>query len=589
MPALRFGPYVVLGDATSLPFGMRYRVEHRVLGTHHDLEVVSDDAMHDEHTVRAFVAAARARAAIGHRNVCAVRDSGRLRDGRWYAVADALDGPTLAQHLAARGPLGRRAILEIVAQIANGQGAIRAAASGGGGTGTITADRIRIVAQAGNPLHVVLEWSPAPPHGIADVRALALLVTTLAHGAPTDDVDDARDGTWVPLLRAAIDGAAGAPPTARGFALALAEALPDGLELVRRCARELFDTGDLVSTMRASARDRPRLRFTRDERIGEGGMGEVWRGTISGQHGFARPVALKYVHAALADHPVFARRFIDEARIAARLVHPNIVAVLDFDRDLEGRLVLAMEHVDGPSLDAVLATGPIPPAIAAHIIVELLRGLAHAHALQVIHRDVSPHNVLVSRGGAIKVSDFGLARVRDAAGTPSTRALGKPPYRSPDHVAGAPIDERSDLFCAGIVAWEMLAGRALFVGSEREILVQIATTQIPRPRRYRAEVPEALEAIVMRMLEREAAARPATADAVIAAIIASRCLPPDGRGDLVSFLARRAGPATEATRPRRGSRTVVAHRRSRPAARSWWLVVLAGALVGATVGVLATL
>src|SRR5262249_43293388 len=152
-------------------------------------------------------------------------------------------------------------------------------------------------------------------------------------------------------------------------------------------------------------------------------MAEVFAGTMNGIEGFARQVAVKRVLPGLSQLPAFATMFVAEARIASRLAHPNIVSVLDFSHDPAGRLLLVMEYVDGKDLASLLDSGPIPPSLAIFILVELLRGLGYAHDLPdpetgtrgVVHRDVSPQNLLLSYEGAVKVSDFGLAKARAAS------------------------------------------------------------------------------------------------------------------------------------------------------------------------------
>jgi serine/threonine-protein kinase len=151
-------------------------------------------------------------------------------------------------------------------------------------------------------------------------------------------------------------------------------------------------------------------------------MAEVFAGAAIGAEGFSRKVAIKRVLPGFSDHAAFARMFIDEAQISSQLVHPNIVSVLDFDRDAEGRLFLVMELIDGVDLHALLATGLPPVPAVVFVIAEVLRGLGFAHDLPtasdmrgVVHRDISPHNVLLSWEGAVKVSDFGIAKARAAS------------------------------------------------------------------------------------------------------------------------------------------------------------------------------
>jgi serine/threonine-protein kinase len=177
----------------------------------------------------------------------------------------------------------------------------------------------------------------------------------------------------------------------------------------------------------------------------------------------------------LADYsriPEFATMFINEAQLASQLQHENIVNIVAFDKDADGRLFIVMEFVEGKDLAALLATGPLPASIAVFICLAMLRGLQHAHARGVIHRDISPHNVLLSWEGGVKVSDFGIAKATDAEGKVQSMVLkGKPAYMSPEQANQEVIDARSDLFAVGIVLWEVLTGRRLFNGSMRDILV----------------------------------------------------------------------------------------------------------------------
>ena len=149
-------------------------------------------------------------------------------------------------------------------------------------------------------------------------------------------------------------------------------------------------------------------------------MAEVFLGSMVGAEGFSRKVAIKRVLPGFSDNPSFGQMFVAEAQISAQLQHPNIVSVLDFDRDSENRLFLVMELVEGRDLDALVASGLLPIPLVIFVITEVLRGLGHAHDLPVststlrgiVHRDVSPHNVLLSWEGAVKVSDFGIAKAR---------------------------------------------------------------------------------------------------------------------------------------------------------------------------------
>ena len=277
-------------------------------------------------------------------------------------------------------------------------------------------------------------------------------------------------------------------------------------------------------------------------------MAEVFAGSAVGAEGFSRKVAIKRVLPGFSEHAGFARMFIAEARISSQLVHPNIVSVLDFDRDPDGRLFLVMELVDGKDLDALLATGLLPFGAVIFVVGEILRGLGFAHDLPmgsgmrgVVHRDISPHNVLLSWEGAVKVSDFGIAKARAASeATASVFVKGKPAYMSPEQANAQPLDGRSDLFAVGIMLWEMLVGQRLFVAEDtRATIAAVLFGQIPRPRTVRPEVPKDLERVVMRLLERDLPVRYATAEDAIADLMACADAPRGGREELIAVLAER--------------------------------------------------
>lgn len=289
-------------------------------------------------------------------------------------------------------------------------------------------------------------------------------------------------------------------------------------------------------------------KYRLDKRLGGGGMAEVFLGSSIGAEGFSRRVAIKRVLPGFSDNQAFADMFRAEAQISSQLVHPNIVSVLDFDRDPEGRLFLVMELVEGKDLDHLVQTGLLPVPVVIFIISEVLRGLGHAHDLPVganahgvIHRDVSPHNVLLGWEGAVKVSDFGIAKAKSASeATASVFIKGKPAYMSPEQANGQALDGRSDLFAVGIMLWEMLVGRRLFVGEDtRSILAAVLFGQVPRPRALRPDVPKDVERVCMKLLERELTARYATAEDALADLLACPDAPKNGREALNAVLLER--------------------------------------------------
>jgi serine/threonine protein kinase len=289
-------------------------------------------------------------------------------------------------------------------------------------------------------------------------------------------------------------------------------------------------------------------KYRLDRRLGGGGMAEVFAGQAVGAEGFSRPVAIKRVLPGYSDNERFAQMFVAEARISSQLVHPNIVSVVDFDRDADGRLFLVMELVDGKDLDALNATGMLPLPVVIFVIGEMLRGLGFAHDLPmgsgmrgVVHRDISPHNVLLSWEGAVKLSDFGIAKARAASeATASVFVKGKPAYMSPEQANAEPLDGRSDLFAVGVMLWEMIVGQRLFIGEDtRATIAAVLFGQIPRPRTLRPDAPRDLERVAMRLLERDVVTRYASAEEAIADLMACADAPRGGREELIAVLAER--------------------------------------------------
>ncbi len=290
-------------------------------------------------------------------------------------------------------------------------------------------------------------------------------------------------------------------------------------------------------------------KYVLDAPLGVGGMAEVFRAHTLGAEGFQRAVAIKRVLPDASKNPAFSEMFIAEAKLSSRMQHPNIVSVLDFDRDHEGRLYLVMELVEGRDLDALIESGRLPYSIVIYTITETLRGLGYAHDLPagadgvrgLVHRDVSPHNVLVAWNGAVKVSDFGIAKARAAtAASASITIKGKPAYMSPEQINGSPLDGRSDLFAVGVMMWQMMTGQYLFAaGTTTETLARVLFAPVPSPRTVVPEVPHDLEAVTMRLLGKEAAQRYPTAEDAIDDLLRCQHAPRDGRRELEQLLVAR--------------------------------------------------
>jgi serine/threonine protein kinase len=208
------------------------------------------------------------------------------------------------------------------------------------------------------------------------------------------------------------------------------------------------------------------------EKLGEGGMAEVFRASRRGADGFVRTVCIKRLLRHIEADEQMAASFGDEARIMAALHHPAIVSVLEYGRH-EGRSYLAMELVEGTDLRRVLRrTGPLPHELAIYVAHEIATALAHAHAVQVdgvaqrvVHRDVTPSNVLLSVDGTVKLTDFGIAKATTRAQvTQHGIVKGKVPYMSPEQAVGLELDQRADLFALGVVLYECIAGRRPYDG-----------------------------------------------------------------------------------------------------------------------------
>ncbi|MFZ9888758.1 MAG: serine/threonine protein kinase, partial [Myxococcota bacterium] len=254
-------------------------------------------------------------------------------------------------------------------------------------------------------------------------------------------------------------------------------------------------------------------RYVLEERIAVGGMAEIFRARIDSE-GFAKRVCIKRITPTLADQSHFISMFRDEASFAARMQHANIVQVFDFGEH-EGTLYLAMEYVDGSDLRKLLERARhrslrVRLGHALQIAIEVCRGLHYAHQLTddrgrplgIIHRDISPHNILVSRAGEVKVTDFGIAKASERSTHTATGVLkGKLAYCAPEQAAGETLDQRVDQFALGIVLWEALTGKRLFTGEhDASILRKVMFCEVPRPSLHRPDLPPSIEAVVMKAL-----------------------------------------------------------------------------------------
>lgn len=287
--------------------------------------------------------------------------------------------------------------------------------------------------------------------------------------------------------------------------------------------------------------------------IAQGGMAEVLLAERAGPAGVRKLLALKRILPDLARDPDFVRMFLNEAKIASRLQHANIVSVFEFG-EADGELFLAMEYVSGWELARVLAacarrSRPFEPNIALFVALQIAEALAYAHALTsrsgtslgIVHRDIAPSNVLISKTGEVKITDFGIARASAVAKTTTGQWLkGKAPYMSPEQAARERLDGRSDIFSAGVVLYEMLTARRLFGGtSQMDILRAVRTANVQPIRSVRDDVPEAVEVILTRALARDRDDRYSSANEFATAIAKTLhgLSPGTSSGDLRAFVS----------------------------------------------------
>jgi eukaryotic-like serine/threonine-protein kinase len=259
------------------------------------------------------------------------------------------------------------------------------------------------------------------------------------------------------------------------------------------------------------------------ERLAVGGMAEIFRAKQSGAHGFEKVLVIKRMLPHLAVDAEFLNMFIDEAKLQSQLTHPKIVQVLEFGQ-VEGQYYMALEYIDGLDALGLLRACAhkrqrLPVRLAVFIAGEVLDALDFAHAkrgadgapLGVVHRDVSPSNIFISRRGDVKLGDFGIARASEQQRHSKTQAgtlKGKYGYMAPEQVTGADVDGRADQFAVGIVLAEMLMGRRLFTApNDLDVLLMVRDARLDRLDRHGADVPPPLRNVLNMMLARLAADR----------------------------------------------------------------------------------
>lgn len=244
--------------------------------------------------------------------------------------------------------------------------------------------------------------------------------------------------------------------------------------------------------------------------LGSGGMGTVYRAHDTR---LDREVALKFLPAYRSDHPEARERFLMEARAAAALEHPNVCSIHEVGETADGRPFIAMACYDGETLATRLGRGPVPPAEAIAIAVQVARALSAAHARGIVHRDVKPGNIMLAADGTVRLLDFGLAKVADVSLTGPGMTPGTIAYMSPEHARGDPVGPATDLWSLGVVVYEMLSGTRPFRGGNEHAVIQAIVHQPPEPLR---DAPPSLRRIVDRLLRKRPEERYPSAERLLA-------------------------------------------------------------------------
>jgi hypothetical protein len=335
----------------------------------------------------------------------------------------------------------------------------------------------------------------------------------------------------------------------------------DDTQAIATCARDALNLGDVVVSRHGTAGYRTRVCYARGVstaprvvgryalygQIASGGMATVHLGRMLGPLGFSKVVAIKRMHDEIANDRELVTMFLDEARLAARLQHPNIVSVVDIVAE-GSELLIVMEYVKGAAVSTLLdeaarVGNACPPRIAVAILCNVLAGLHHAHEttdsrgerIELVHRDVSPQNVLVGIDGVARVLDFGIAKARGKMHlTRKDHLKGKVPYMAPELLERQPVDRRADVYAAGVMLWEMLAGRRLFEGPlDQALLARILTAPVPLVSEVRPGV-DRYDEVVARAIHRDPTIRYQSAREMLLAL--ERCGPVASASEVAAWV-----------------------------------------------------
>src|SRR5436305_1344240 len=543
--------------------GVVYKAEDVKLERLVALKFLSTYRSASEADSRRFLREARASSAVDHPNICTVYEVDETEDGRLFIAMALCEGETLKRKVE-RGPLPLPEAVRIAAQIASGLAAAHAKGIvhrdvKPGNIMVATDGRVKIVdfgiakladqsrlTRDGTAVGTAGYMAPEQVRGEeidprTDIWALGVVLYEMVTGrTPFPGENDQepirgilnREPEPMASLRSGVS-----PELARIAARALAKKAGDrypGMDAMREdllvlagrlgapvpvetldpTLREipsqpsagssvLGDTDHLVGRTLAHYRV---LEYT-----GGGGMGVVYKAE---DLRLARTVALKFLPPELTRDPDAKSRFLQEARSASVLDHPNICTIHEVGETDDGRLYLAMPYYDGETLRRRIERGPIPIDEAIDLAEQIARGLAKAHRGGIVHRDIKPANSMVTADGVVKILDFGLAKLVGAAAITRTgSSVGTPAYMSPEQARGEDVDHRTDLWSFGIVLYEMIAGRRPFRGEHDQAVLYGILNEAPKPlTEVRSEVPPDLERIVEGLLAKDPADRYPTAE-----------------------------------------------------------------------------